>query len=62
MAQHYTRDTEQAQIFCRKCMAITTWRILGGKAAYCIPCYQKSAAKSEAEKSAPPKPEQGDLF
>jgi hypothetical protein len=48
MPQHYTRDTESAQIFCGSCMSTTTWRVLGGKRAFCIPCYEASAAVSRA--------------
>jgi hypothetical protein len=42
MGQHYTKDTVEAPIFCNKCMRFTQWRILGGKPAFCIPCYEKN--------------------
>lgn len=41
MPQHYTLNTVYASIWCNKCHKETTWRILNGKRAYCIPCHEK---------------------
>lgn len=54
---HFTKSTVEAACFCNTCNKQTPWRILGGKRAYCIPCYDKPVSKKEET----PDP-QGDLF
>lgn len=38
---HFTKDTVEASIWCNRCNKATPWRVLQGKRAYCIPCYQR---------------------
>jgi transcriptional regulator with XRE-family HTH domain len=40
---HFTKDTVQASIWCNRCNKNTQWKILQGKRAYCIPCYERPA-------------------
>jgi hypothetical protein len=48
--------------WCNTCYKDTPHRVAGGKLAYCIPCYDRSAAESAAMKAEPPLPEQRNLF
>jgi formylmethanofuran dehydrogenase subunit E len=59
MPRHYTKNTVEASVWCNHCGKMTPWRILGGKRAYCIPCYERRA---EPKPPRPPKPEQGNLW
>ena len=55
---HFAKDTVESSEWCNACNKKTMWKILQGKRAYCIPCYDKK--KSEP---AEPKPaEQARLF
>jgi hypothetical protein len=40
MGQHYTKDTVEVSHWCNGCAKMTMWRVLGGKLAFCIPCYK----------------------
>ena len=51
---HFTRDTVEAPIWCNRCNKVTSWKILNGKRAYCIPCYNKP--KPAAEPAEAPQP------
>ena len=62
MTEHYTRNTFEVSVWCNKCRKDTPHRVLGGKLAYCIPCFKKSEEVSAAEKNAPAKPTQGSLW
>lgn len=44
---HFTKDTVEASIWCNTCRKMTPWRILQGKRAYCIPCYDAKRTAPE---------------
>jgi hypothetical protein len=48
---HFTKNTVEASIWCNACNRETPWKILNGKRAYCIPCYD--AKKSQPEEKIP---------
>ena len=60
--QHFTLNTVEVSWWCNTCHKDTPQRVAGGKLAYCIPCYDRSAAESAAMKAETPLPEQGNLF
>jgi hypothetical protein len=49
----------EASVWCNTCSKMTPWRILGGKRAFCIPCYER---RTKPKPPLPPKPEQGNLW
>jgi hypothetical protein len=38
---HFTKGTVEASCWCNVCKQNTMWRVLNGKRAYCIPCYDR---------------------
>ena len=64
MGQHYSNATFEASEWCSKCFKNTPHRVADRRLQYCIPCWEKSKAESEAKKSEPKLPviEQGKLF
>ena len=64
VTQHYQKNVVETPHWCNHCTALTRWRVLNGKLAFCIPCWDRSAADSAAKKNEPKeeKPKQGDLF
>ena len=56
MGQHYTKNTVETQYFCRKCYALTSHRVLGGKLAGCIPCSLRPTPTKPAVQQATPQP------
>ena len=47
--QHYTRNTVEAEAWCKKCSKFTMHRIDGVKLGPCIPCMAKSNTKARPE-------------
>ena len=64
MTQHYQKNVVETAAWCNECRKSTPHRVLGGKLAFCIPCWDRSAADSAAKKNGPKEeaPKQGDLF
>lgn len=61
MPHHFTKNTVEASIWCNTCNRMTSWRILNGRRAYCIPCYGTKPLTSKPV--AKPEPaQQFDLF
>jgi hypothetical protein len=54
---HFTKGTVEASCWCNVCKQNTSWRILNGKRAYCIPCYDKPSKPVEKQEES-----QFDLF
>jgi hypothetical protein len=62
MGQHYTLQTVETSAWCNKCSKNTPHRVAGKRLSFCIPCWERSKAESEAEKAKPKQPEQVSLF
>ena len=56
MAQHYTQNTYQAEHFCNRCRKLTAWRVLNGKLAFCIYCYDHPKPQPPAKVTPLPEP------
>lgn len=61
MPHHFPKNTFQAEVWCNKCRKMTPWRILGGKRAYCMTCYDKLTSPA-VKKDEPPPDSQQNLF
>lgn len=59
MPHHYTKNTVEAQIWCRTCGKMTQWRVLGGRQSHCLACYEKKQAEPTKKEQ---RPEQANLF
>jgi hypothetical protein len=59
MPHHFTKSTEQAMIFCPRCMKETMWKIADGRRQFCLPCQER---KQQPEKPESPQDTQGNLF
>lgn len=55
---HFTKNTVESSEWCNTCGKKTPWKILQGKRAYCIPCYEAKASKPVEKHEV----EQGNLF
>jgi len=56
MPQHYPKHTTEAIHFCRRCYCETRWRVLGGKLAFCIPCYDRPRPARIVKEDPEPEP------
>jgi len=63
MTEHYSKNTTWVSSWCKKCGTNRPHRVLDGRLAYCMSCFERSKAESEAaKKAAEAPPEQGDLW
>ena len=66
MTQHFPKHLDRVSWFCKREMKETSHRVLGGKLAFCEPCYvadqARDRAKAEAKAAEPKAPEQFSLF
>ena len=56
MRDFYTKATVEASRPCRVCGKNTPWRIMGGRPAYCIPCFEKPRPAPAAKVKPEPEP------
>jgi ribosomal protein L44E len=62
MVQHYTLLTVEVSEWCNKCRKHTPHRVADRRLQFCIPCWDRSQAESDADKAKPKPAEQIDLF
>lgn len=64
MVQHYTLNTVEVSEWCNRCRKNTPHRVADRRLQFCIPCWERGQAESQAAKDAPREPaaEQQKLF
>ena len=50
MSEHYTKDTLECTVWCKKCSALTQHRVDDGRRGPCLVCMEKQRIQIEADR------------
>jgi ribosomal protein L44E len=50
LSEHYTRNTLECTVWCKRCNAMTQHRVDTGRRGPCLPCMEKQKANIEVER------------
>lgn len=62
MAEHYTKNTVSATLWCAKCRKATEHRVDNGRRGPCNACIAELERTSKEARDKPPEPTQSNLF